>query len=178
MYVGVRMFALICLCVSDSITLVYMCMCSKSVAPGMCMYTSFPRSLSVHVTHQSAVCSPQWGSGGWAEECSLCAILGHTSCSGSVTTAVHGCAFDWFTCMDCGCRRVYVSVCVCLSVYLHSADAHVSWLPTSEQRPLACNCKWMAPLWESKPIYCPRNSTINGQPLAGVLSLFDIVQPL
>lgn len=126
----------------------------------MWMYTSSPRSLLVRVTHRSAECSPQRGGRGRAEECGLCAILGHRGCSGSVTTAVHGCVFGPFTCIDCGCR--HVSVC------LHSADAQVPWLPTSGQQSLACNCKWIEPLWESKPIHCPGNSTINEQPLAGV----------
>lgn len=129
---------------------------------GMCMDTPYPRSLLVHVTHQSAVCLPQWGSRGRAEECSPCAIPGYTGCSGRVTTAVHG--------MCVGPVYVYglwMQACV-LCVYLCSADAQVFQLPTSGQRPLACNCKWMEPLWESEPIYCPGNLSINGQPLASV----------
>lgn len=129
----------------------------------MCMCASSPRSRRsplVHVTHRSAVCSPQRGSGGRAEECSLCAILGHTGCSGSAATAAHGCVCSPLFYV----HGLWMQACV----HLHSADARISWLPTSGQPPLACNCKWMEPLWESKPIYCPGNSSVNGQPLAGV----------
>ena len=97
--------------------------------PGMCMYTSSPRSLRsllVHVTHQSAVRSRQWGSGGRAEECSLCAILGHTGCSGGVTTAAHGCVFASFTCVDYGCRQVCVFLCVCACVCTSALLMHTS----------------------------------------------------
>lgn len=59
-------------------------------------------------------------------------------------------------------------VCVCVFFYLLSSDACISWLPTSWQQPLTCNCKWMEPLGESKPIYYLGKLSINGQPLAGV----------
>lgn len=72
--------------------------------------------------------------------------------------------------MQAGVFVFYVCALVCIFVCLHldSADAHASWLPTSGQWPLASNCKWIEALWESKPIYCPGNLSINGQPLAGV----------
>lgn len=103
-----------------------MWMCSKSVTL-VCACTLHLQDhwdhWMVHVTRQSAV----WGDGGRAEECSLCAILGHTGCSGNVT-AVHGCVFAPFTCMDYGCMHVCFYVCV----YLNSADAHVSDCPLQD----------------------------------------------
>lgn len=77
-------------------------------------------SLMVHVTHQSAVCWPQW----WeAVECSLCSIPGDTGCSGSVSTAVHGylsnsCMHTHHTCRSVG---VYSCVCVCRCTSLSMA---------------------------------------------------------
>lgn len=58
-----------------------------------------------------------------------------------------------------------VFLCVCVPQLCRCTCL---WLPTSGQQPLACNCKWMEPLWERKPIYCQWNSSINGQPLAGI----------
>lgn len=99
-----------------------LCACEAGVLPRY-VHAHFisprsPRSLLVHVTHQSAVCSPLLRQcGGRAEECSLCAILGHTGCSSSVTTAVHGCVFaSFFYVYGLWMQAcVYFSVCVCVA---------------------------------------------------------------
>lgn len=153
--------------------------CSKSVNPGLCMHTSSPRSLSVHVTHRSAVCSPQRGSGGRAEECSPRAILGHTGCSGSATAAARGCALASFTCADCGC-----GACVC--VFFPSVCVHV---------PPLCRCTHLSIAHFRTTTSCLRlqmNGTTSGERANLLsrefgykwatpgkrLSLFDIVWPL
>lgn len=64
-------------------------------------------------------------------------------------------------------HTIDAGVCVYTLVFV-SADAQVSQWPTSGQRPLASNCKWIEPLWESEPIHCPGNLSINGQLLAVV----------
>lgn len=137
------------------------------------------RSPLVHVTHQSAVCSPQPGSGGRAEECSLCAILGHTGCSSSVTTAVHGCVFASFgrvRTVDAGvrvrvcflCVRACVSFfscafapqlcrCTCLSI------AH--FRTTASCLQLQMNGNHFGRTGQS---IVTANLSINGQPLAGI----------
>lgn len=151
-----------------------LCACEAGVLPRY-VHAHFisprsPRSLLVHVTHQSAVCSPLLRQcGGRAEECSLCAILGHTGCSSSVTTAVHGCVFaSFFTCMDCGCRHVCIFLCVC--VCSSTLQMHTSLdcpLQDNDLLPAIAN-EWKHFEREREPIYCPGNLSINGQPLAGV----------
>lgn len=157
-----------------------MCMyVQQECRSGMCMYTSYPRSLRsqlAHVTHQSAVCSPQRGSsGGRAEECSLCAILGHTSCSGSVTTAVHGCAFASFTCMDYGCRHVFMFPCVCVPLLCRCTRLLIAHFRTTTS---CLQLQMNGTTLGERANLLSREFVYKWATTGRRLSLFDIVRPL
>lgn len=134
--------------------------------PSLCIWTSSLRSLLVHVTQQSAVCSQRRDGGGRAEECSLSARLSHSAAA--LTRAVHACLFSSFMCFAWRwmhtCMFLHVRACVCVFAQplLRCTGVLIVYFSMASCLQLK---KIMEPLWGSEPFCCQGNLSVNGHPL-------------